>query len=107
MGVTSGGASLTERPDGRELPGGWAGDLAWSGDAAWVAWTACHDPEPDAADLCASGMALAARPDPDRVAPPFRRGARCHALADPPRRPGSDNRPWIWPGAGTSSKGQP
>ena len=47
MKVISSGASRTERPDGRELPGGWAGDLAWSGDTAWVAWTTCHDPEPD------------------------------------------------------------
>ena len=46
MEATSGDASLAEQPDSRELPGGWAGDLAWSGDAAWVAWTACHDPEP-------------------------------------------------------------
>ncbi len=46
MAVISGGASLTERPDSRELPGGWAGDLTWSGPAPWLAWTACHDPEP-------------------------------------------------------------
>ena len=30
-----------------ELPGGWAGALAWSDAAPWLAWTACHDPEPD------------------------------------------------------------
>lgn len=47
MSVTSGGTSLAEQPDSRALPGGWAGDLAWSDGAAWVAWTACHDPEPD------------------------------------------------------------
>ncbi len=47
MSVTSGSTSLAEQPDSRELPGGWAGALAWSDGAAWVAWTACHDPEPD------------------------------------------------------------
>ena len=46
MAMNSESTSLTKRPDSRELPGGWAGDLAWSGDTAWVAWTACHDPEP-------------------------------------------------------------
>ena len=47
MSVTSGGTSLAERSDSRALPGGWAGALAWSDGVAWIAWTACHDPEPD------------------------------------------------------------